>query len=344
MNDPGGGRRSEWGKNLYDLRPLYAERMQLRRVGPVPEPAEPKGFTEYLFDERRRLVETRAHRGAGRVDVERYRHGDDGIDVEHIAATPGVPVTHSRYEVAGGHVVAWRWQTLAGLAEETYTYEDERVTDIRTSGPNDPPRLFRCDWGPTGLTRITVTNEATGRVAEVFRAILPSTPDEVSALEELLFRTIVDHVRAFPVKSPAYALLLVENDGYDAVPPELAVGLAREREGWSAAGPRERERAWSPEDLALFDLPPSHLDEAAVQAAARAFRDGLRLSGQPEEAHRLNLRVAKRLNDESDRLDLPKTHDFVVVVVSLEGGFARSELDSYVPPAKLAALRSAGWL
>jgi hypothetical protein len=133
MNDPGGGRRSEWGKNLYDLRPLYAERMQLRRVGPVPEPAEPKGFTEYLFDERRRLVETRSHRGAGRVDVERYRHGDDGIDVEHIAATPGVPVTHSRYELAGGHVVAWRWQTLAGLAEETYTYEGERVTDIRTS-------------------------------------------------------------------------------------------------------------------------------------------------------------------------------------------------------------------
>jgi hypothetical protein len=343
MSEPGRGLRSEWGKNLHDLRPLYAERMQLRRVGPLPEPAEPKGFTEYLFDDTPRLIETRTHRGKARVDLERYRYGSNGIDVEHVAATPGVPVTHSRYELADGHVVAWRWQTLAGLAEETYTYEGDRVACIRTSGPNDPPYVFRCEWGPLRVERISREEEGTGNVVEVFRAPQPSTQNEVAALEDLLFRTIVEHVRAFPVQSPAYALLVVENGGYDAVPPELAIGLASERDGWSA-DPRARERAWSPEDLSLFDVRPSHLDEAAVQAEARAFRDGLRATGQPEQAHSLNLRVAKRLNDESERLELPKTPDFVVVVVGLDGGFDRSELDSYVPAAKLEALRSGGWL
>jgi len=41
---------------------------------------------------------------------------------------------------------------------------------------------------------------------------------------------------------------------------------------------------------------------------------------------------------------LPKTDDFVVLVVGLDSGVQRSELDSYVPPAKLEALRSSGWL
>ncbi|MBL8743666.1 MAG: hypothetical protein JNK04_21300 [Myxococcales bacterium] len=338
--------RWEWGKRLHELRPLYAERAGLTRVGPLAAaPAEPKGFTEYGFDAEGRLIEARAHRGRGRVDVERYRYGETTIDVEHVAATPGVPTTRSQYELADGHIVAWRWHTLAGLVEETYSYTDDRVTSIRTEGPNDPPRIFRCEWAVGGLQRITVEQEGSDRVVEVFRAAAPSPPDEVAALEGLLFDAIVQHVRAFAVDSPAYALLLVENDGYDAIPPELAIGLARERGAWLAGGTSDlRERSWSPEDLSWFDKPGSHLDEEEVQSSVRAFQDSLRASNRPEEAHRLNVRLAKRLNDESARLELPKTDDFVVVVVGLDSGIRRAELETYVPASKLAALRTTGWL
>jgi hypothetical protein len=336
--------RWEWGKHLHHLRPVLAERAQLTKVGPLASPpADPKGFTEYGFDAQGRLIEARAHRVRGRMDVERYRYSETTIEVEHEAATPGVPITKSQYELADGRVVAWRWQTMAGLVEETYTYEGDVVASIRTLGPNDPPRIFRCEWAEGALQRITVEQEGAGRVAEVFRAAPSSTVDEVALLEALLFDTILEHVRAFAVDSPAYALLLVENDGYDAVPPELAIGLARERDAWPADD-RDRDRAWSPEDLSLFDVPLSHLDEEAVQSKTRAFQHSMRASARPDEAHRLNVRVAKRLNDESARLELPKTPDFVVVVVRLDGGLQRSELALYVPATKLEALSRSGRL
>jgi hypothetical protein len=241
-------------------------------------------------------------------------------------------------------VTAWRWQTVAGLQEETYVYEGERLTTIRTSGPNDPPHVFRCEWGPTGLVRITGEREGSGRVVEVFRSAPSTSPNAIALLEDLLFRAIVEQVRALDVQSPAYALLLVESAGYDAAPPELAIGLESEREAWSAEPRHHRERVWSPEDLSLFHRPYAHLDEAGVQSAARAVRDALREDEDPEGAHRLNVRVAKRLNDESHLLVLPRTDDFVVVVVGLEEGLQRAELDAYVPVATLDALRAAGWL
>jgi len=337
--------RREWGKQLHDLRPLHAERMQLTKIGPLSDPpADPKGFTEYGFDAEQRLVEVRAHRGKGRTDVERYRFGTNTIDVEHEHSTPNVPITHSRYSLVDGRIVAWRWQTLAGLVEETYSYEGDLVATMRTLGPNDPPRIFRCEWGPAGLLRISVEKEGTGRVVEVFRAAAPSTVDEIAALETLLFETIVERVGNFAIDGAAYALLLVEGEGYDAVPPELAIGLERERDDWLAGGAQNlRERLWSPEDLSLFD-DRSHLDGEPIQTKARALRESLRASNRPEETHRLNVRVAKRLNDDSARLVLPKTDDFVVLVVGLDSGVQRSELDSYVPPAKLEALRSSGWI
>jgi hypothetical protein len=181
-------------------------------------------------------------------------------------------------------------------------------------------------------------------VVEVFSATPISSPNAISILEELLFQTIVDRVRAFDVHSPAYGLLLVENAGYEATPPELAIGLDCEREAWSAAQLRDRERAWFPENVSLFDRSLSHLDDAGVQSAARQAQQTLRQAADPGGAHRLNVRLAKRLNDESQLLALPKTDDFVVVVVSLEGGLRRAELASYVPRAKLEALRTAGWL
>ena len=336
--------RWEWGKHLHELRPVYAERSRRTRVGPLASPpADPKGFTEYGFDAEGHLIEARTHRGRGRADAERYRYGDTTIEVEHEAATPGIPITKSQYELAEGRIVAWRWQTLAGVVEETYVYADDRVTSIRTLGPNDPPRIFRCEWAEGALQRITVEQEGTGRVVEVFRAAAPIAADEVAGLEALLFDTIIERVRAFAVDSPAYALLLVEADGYDAVPPALAIGLARERDAWRAEGANAlRERSWSPEDLSLFDEPRSHLDDDAIQATVRAFQHSLRASGQPDEAHRLNVRVAKRLNDERARLELPKTADFVVVVVGLDSGIARSQLSGYVPAPKLEALERSG--
>jgi hypothetical protein len=335
-----------WGKQLHDLRPLYAERMRLTKVGPLEcPPADPKGFTEYGFDARGRLLEARIHRGRGRMDVERYRYSETTIEVEHESATPGVPLTKSVYQLASGRVVAWRWQTLAGLVEETYEYQSELVTSIRTLGPNDPPRLFRCEWAAGELQRITVEKTPSNQVVEVFRAADRVAPFDIAALEALLCDTIREHVRAFAVDSPAYALLLVENAGYDAVPPELAIGLERERDGWLAEGMDSlRERLWSPEDLTLFDVPASHLDEPALQTMTRAFQQFARTSGQPELAHQLNLRVAKRLNQESALRDLPQTPDFVVVVVGLESGLTHSELDSYLPAEKLDFLRKRGWI
>lgn len=187
--------------------------------------------------------------------------------------------------------------------------------------------------------------EGEERVVEVFRAATEITDADVLALESLIFEAILDRVRALSIDGPAYALLLVEGDDYDAVPPELAIGLERERNAWLAdAAVDVRERSWSPEDLSIFDGPGSHLDDPAIEALAARFRAGLRAGGSPEPAHRLNVRVARRLNDDSSRISLRKTDDFAVVVVGLDRGIARAEVETYVPGETLEMLRARGWV
>ncbi len=343
MKNPIAVVRSEWGKNLHDLRPLYAERTGRTRVGPVPAPADPKGFTEYGFDERARLLETRAHRGRGRVDVDRDRHGEDFIEVEHVPSTLGHPVTHSRYELRDGRVVAWRWETPAGRVEEAYRYEGERVVEVRSVGPNDPPRVARVTWSPEGDVRITSRSEDSGRVVEVYDGAA-STPVREDELELLLFDAIVARVASFADEGTAYALLLVEGDGAEAIPPELTVGLARAREAWLAGVVDPVDRLWSPEDVSRFAGPRSFLDDAAVREASEAFRRALRATDRPGAAHALNVRLAKRLNEVRARLAISQTDDFVVVLVSLDGGLRVSELDRYLSPEQLARLRERGWI
>ena len=89
------GVRREWGKNLHDLRPLYAERNGLSIVGPLEVPPEQtKGFTEYVFDSLGRLVLAHTHRAPGRVDTQRYDYDADGVVVEYVSGTPEIGRAH----------------------------------------------------------------------------------------------------------------------------------------------------------------------------------------------------------------------------------------------------------
>jgi hypothetical protein len=277
------------------------------------------------------------------VDLDRYRCGADVIEVEHVPSTPGHPVTHSRYEVREGRVVAWRWRTQAGFVEEAYRYEGGRLVEVRSVGPNDPPLVAQVAWSPDGSPRITIRSEDSGRVVESFPAPA-SAPVPEDSLEALLFEAIVARVASFAAEGTAYALLLVENEGTDAVPPELAVGLASEREAWVEGGVDLPERLWSPEDLSRFGGPRSSLDDAPVREASESYRRALRATGRPEAAHALNVRLAKRLNDARAQLGVPQTDDFVVVVVSLDGGPRVAELDRYLSAEQLARLRERGWI
>lgn len=335
--------RSEWGKNLYDLRPLYPERRGLTKVGPLPAPPpETKGFAEYVFDARGRLAEVRRHVAKGRVDVDKVHHGPDSIAVEHRPGVKGAPKTKSRYELSGGRPVSWTWDTLAGRVEERYEYEGDRLRFVRATGPNDPPTLFTIEWSDGELRSIT-SQVPGGRPVEVYRAERGST-DGVGDIERDLLAAIVSRVGALKLEEPVYGLLLVDPGGYDAIPPELALGLARERDAWLDRGAEVAELLWSPEDLTYSDDERLRLEDPALLERCRDLKAGARRDGSPSPLRQVLVRIAKRLNADPRLLDIPQTKDFVVLVVGLDGSVRAAELDECVPAKRLATLRKRRWL
>ncbi len=328
--------RWEWGKNLHDLRPLYQERARLTRVGPLAAPPpSPAGYTRYGFDAAGHLVRAERHHPFDRVDVDTWAHTADAITGTH--RTHAGLETRSRFTRVDGRVMDWTWETLAGPVHERYEWSDALPHRVWTRGPNDPPRTWEATWGPEGLLRLTSALEGTGRTVVVWERENRPVEDLAAEVLDLLTQAVLERLAAVAWEEPAWALLLVKCTGYDALPPELVVGVGRR---WLGEAGRELPVLQARDERSLGGgEDPLSLHTPALVAACRRLEHRARAAGSPAPLHAVLDDLAARLL--SGPLPLPREPDFAVVVVDLDEGLSSAAL-AQLPPATAQRLRRSG--
>ncbi len=318
--------RWEWGRNLHDLRPLYAERARLPRVGPMPAPPEdPKGHARYGFDAEGRLVIVERYHAFGARDTDTWTWTPDAITGVHRTAR-GVE-TRSRLRLVEGRPVEWVWDTLTGPAHEVYEWSGDRVVRIRVRGPSDPPRTFEATWGADALVRLTSELDGTGRRVTVWERENRPVEELSAEVLDLLEKAVLQRLAGIAWDQPAWALLLVKCGGYDALPPELVVGVGSR---WLGEAGRELPVLQARDERSLGGgEDPLALLDPTLLASIRQLTNRTRATGSPAPLHAVLDELARRLSGGRSPLPLPRTTDFVVLVVDLDEG---------VPAAALAGV------
>lgn len=336
----GGADRWEWGRNLHDWRPLYAERHRLARLGPLPAPpTDPAGWSKYGFDREDRLVSVERHHAFGRVDVDRFT----------IAAAGGVTgehrdfrghVTHSRIERDGaGRVVAWRWASLAGPVEEAYTYAEGRLVRVVARAPGDEGTVFDVTWGDDGLRRVTSEISGSGRRAVVWERENRPIEELAAEVGAALVHAVRDRLRQVAWEAPAWTLLLVKGGGYDALPPELVVGVGRH---WLGEAGRELPVLQARDERSLGGgEDPLALLDPTLNRSCRRLAQQARAGGSAQILHDLLRDLGRQLAADPQALPLPKEPGFFVLVTDLDEGVHPSDLAG-LSPESVSRLRRAG--
>lgn len=323
---------------LHDLRPFWPERLGIARGKTLARaPTKRAGRYAYGFDADGRIVVERHHASlAGQFHEEIFRHGVDRIEVAIIGQGDDAVGATAVLELRDGRPSAYERIGDGWRIRERYSYAGDRMARIETVDTRDgaPPehRDYVLAWqgdGAEATLRAIACASAGGVPYPVYEAPDPSTARQPSlaslarALERLLVELVPRVVARAAITEPAYGVALVFDDDGTPLPPELAVGLERQRLAWIAAH-REGAQAylWSPEDFERFDDGTLALDDAALLAAAKAYLGRLDPDVLEARAVALLARVARRLQALDWRGLLPVTEDFVVAPVRLSGGIA----------------------
>lgn len=331
---------------VYDPRPHYAERLGMLRVKHLRKrPAKLDGIYQYGFDDVGRLLIARRHGGiADQFYEELFEHQEERIDFVCIGLGESKVGIRGVVHLERGRVVAYERTGATWKHEERYFYEDAHVTRIETKASNDnrEMRVFELSWNGPSLQTI-FERAQTGKLFPVYEALRPDEPrleDLVPELTNLLVEHIPKVVAAAAITEPAYCVALVYDAEGSILPPELGVGLERQRMQWIASkGNEVIHYVWSSADYERFDDGTLQIDNRRVYDVSKALLRSLHVKGTENPAIMLLARVAAKLNQFDWSAWLPVTDDFVVIPLSLEGGFRSAAVNVAIPAERRKVLR-----
>ncbi len=346
--------RWQWASGpLHDPRPYWAERLRIQRGKPLAKaPALKTVAYRYGFDAADRLVVAlRTTEFKDQVYDEFFFHDGDtttGYDFDSYDKTSFARV---EIQLQGDKPMSHTRSGKGWTLRETYHYEDDRLARIETFASRGTPQTqaYFLDWdADTGALRSIATFGSKGTrylVYEAPRRGGPPLKTLASALEELLVERLPRVIAAARIQETAYCVALVYDEEGSPLPPELGVGLERQRQGWAREhGKETRSYVWSPEDYELFDRDELQVTDREVRDRSRAVLRALEEKGSVEPALALLARVAARLNKLDWSALLPITSDFVVCPVSLGGGVRKKDQSIALPSRRRAALQRKGYL
>jgi hypothetical protein len=330
----------EWGTlYLHDYRPHYALRWGFRPPRKLPKaPKKLASAREYGLDGEGRLRVERKYRDASTVSAEVFYVPRDGA-VDDYRFGEGANGEGGSYELAGGKIARWEQPGAAGAQSESYVWDGDRVTRVEHSEPSGRQRVFEIDYDATGAVSRVRSPHPSGETTVVFEAPTPGLPELLAAMKQQLSDAVVAVLQDVACNEPAYCLALVYSADYYMLPPEIGLGLERERSAWVAAG--QQDRIWSPEDWSPFAAANRLQDTPSLADLGRAIGDHLRSEGSEEPAIGLLVEVAKQLAGPSLEGVLDTTDNFVVCALSVEGGLNHQSLKS-IPRRLQTKLRKAG--
>lgn len=153
-------------------------------------------------------------------------------------------------------------------------------------------------------------------------------------------------VSAAKIREPIYCVALAYDDeGNDALPPFIGIGLDSERRRWKAEhGKRAKDYVWNPEEFHHYEKPYTQLDDDALEEACDYLNGKWSESGSTAPAAKLLMEVAAELNRVDWPVSVRRTTDFVAYAIGLEGSGLKKSLKAGLNPEKLAKLKADGWL
>lgn len=165
-------------------------------------------------------------------------------------------------------------------------------------------------------------------------------------VRQRLIESVPQTVEAANLDEPIYCVALVYDDeGNDALPPSVAIGVDSERQGWKARhGKCAKEFVWNPAEFTHYEKPHTQLDNEALEEACDYLNGKWSESGSTAPAAKLLMEVAAELNRVDWPVSVRRTTDFVAYAIGLEGSGLKKSLKAGLNPEKLAKLKADGWL
>lgn len=161
-----------------------------------------------------------------------------------------------------------------------------------------------------------------------------------------LVAVIPQLVASAGITEPIYCVALVYDDeGNDALPPSIGIGLASERKRWRQEhGKRAPELIWNPAEFHHHGKSHTQLSDEALEEACDYLNGKWTEGGSSAPAAKLLVEATIELNRADWPASVQRTDDFLVYAIGLEGSGLRKNLKAVLGAEKLAAFKSAGFL
>jgi hypothetical protein len=144
------------------------------------------------------------------------------------------------------------------------------------------------------------------------------------------------------IKEPIYCIALAyDNEGNDALPPVVGIGLESERQKWRAGhGKSAGQWIWNPAEFQHYEKPYTQLDDDALEEACDYWNGKLAENASFSPAIKLLVEVATELNQVPWPAQVKRTADFVVYAVDFELGSLRKNLKASLSAERWAMLKA----
>jgi hypothetical protein len=269
-------------------------------------------------------------------------HADDGLEVRRIVRGKLERISWLRFQ---GHRQSENKSVIQGVYQHTLMHYERTRIKLQQSLDNQGRNFFEIHFDPNGQQSYFRVRRDGSR----FQLYQPLPKGiTVRSLKETvrnrLIKLVPELVLSAGISEPIYCVALVYDDeGNDALPPLLGIGLESERKRWEIEhGKRAKEYVWNPAEFQHYEKSHTQLSDEAMEEACDYLNGKWAEGSSTAPAAKLLMEIAAALNHVAWPTTIQRTEDFVVYAVGLEGSGLRASFKVSLCPEKLARLKSAG--
>lgn len=232
---------------------------------------------------------------------------------------------------------------IQGVYQHTLIHHEGSKKRLQQSLNNKGQVFFEIDFGPHGEQSYFRVRRDGSR----FQLYQPLPKGiTVKSLKETVRNRLValipELVSAAEIREPIYCVALTYDDeGNDALPPAIGIGLESERQRWKAEhGKKAKDFVWNPAEFHHYEKSHTQLSDDALEEACDFLNSKWAESDSTSSAAKLLMETAVALSQADWPASAPLTPDFVVYAVGLEGSGLHKSLKASLTPEKLAMLKA----
>jgi hypothetical protein len=234
---------------------------------------------------------------------------------------------------------------VQGFYQHTLIHHQGSKKKLQQSFNNKGQVFFEIDFGPHGEQSYFRVRRDGSR----FQLYQPLPKGiTVRSLKETVQKRLVtlipELVSAAKIREPIYCVALAYDDeGNDALPPAIGIGLESERQRWKIEhGKKAKDFVWNPAEFHHFEKSHTQLSDDTLEEACDYLNSKWAEGDSASPAAKLLIETAAALNQTEWPSSVQRTHDFVVYAIGLEGSGLRKSLKASLTPERLAILKADG--